>query len=159
MILYSFYKNIVLTFILFYYLFFTGFSGQSLFEDWVYSGCVYRQCICMDWRLGFVSWFASWVLGLVSQRTPRSKPQDPSHHPRLIHPRTTPPHTLTHRFNFFLAMPIICVGFFDTDIRPSNVLKWKWVYMSGRDRMDLNVKLMAQWFGQVRACLGGWPRD
>lgn len=57
MILYSFYKNIVLTFILFYYLFFTGFSGQSLFEDWVYSGCVYRPCICMDWRLGFVSWF------------------------------------------------------------------------------------------------------
>jgi hypothetical protein len=37
-ILYSFYKNIVLTFILFYYLFFTGFSGQSLFEDYVYSG-------------------------------------------------------------------------------------------------------------------------
>lgn len=47
-------------------------------------------------------------------------------------------------------MPIICVGFFDIDIRPSNVFKWKWVYMSGRDHMDLNVRLMAQWFFQVR---------
>lgn len=37
-VLYSFYKNIVLTLILFYYSFFTGFSGQSLFEDLVYSG-------------------------------------------------------------------------------------------------------------------------
>jgi magnesium-transporting ATPase (P-type) len=39
-ILYSFYKNIVLTLILFYFNFSTGFSGQPLFEDWVYSGCV-----------------------------------------------------------------------------------------------------------------------
>ncbi len=89
-ILYSFYKNIVLTFILFYYLFFTGFSGQSLFEDWIYSG-----------------------------------------------------------YNFFLAMPIICVGFFDQDIRPDHVAEWKWVYMSGRDHMDMNVRLMAQWFLQA----------
>jgi phospholipid-transporting ATPase len=37
-IIYSFYKNIVLTMILFYYTFYTGFSGQSLFEDYVYTG-------------------------------------------------------------------------------------------------------------------------
>jgi magnesium-transporting ATPase (P-type) len=37
-ILYSFYKNIVLTMILFYFSFFTGFSGQSLYDDWVYAG-------------------------------------------------------------------------------------------------------------------------
>jgi phospholipid-transporting ATPase len=56
-ILYSFYKNIALTFILFYYCFFTGFSGQSLYESLVYSG-----------------------------------------------------------YNFFLAMPILCVGLFDKDV-------------------------------------------
>ncbi|CAM9803620.1 unnamed protein product, partial [Ectocarpus sp. 12 AP-2014] len=37
-ILYSFYKNFVLTFCLFYFCFYTGFSGQSLFESLVYSG-------------------------------------------------------------------------------------------------------------------------
>jgi len=37
-ILYSFYKNIVLTFILFYYQFLTGFSGHSIFESYVYAG-------------------------------------------------------------------------------------------------------------------------
>lgn len=36
-ILYSFYKNIVLTFVLFAYTWLTGFSGQSLFEDYVYT--------------------------------------------------------------------------------------------------------------------------
>lgn len=37
-VLYSFYKNIVLTFILFFFQFACGFSGQSLFESYVYSG-------------------------------------------------------------------------------------------------------------------------
>ena len=37
MVLYSFYKNIVLTFTIFYFTFFSGFSGQSLFDDYVYS--------------------------------------------------------------------------------------------------------------------------
>lgn len=37
-ILYSFYKNIVLTFMLFYFEFVSAFSGKSLFEDMVYSG-------------------------------------------------------------------------------------------------------------------------
>jgi hypothetical protein len=41
------------------------------------------------------------------------------------------------------------VGFFDTDILPEHVMAWKWVYMSGRDHMDLNVRLMAQWFVQA----------
>ena len=40
-IIYSFYKNVALTFILFYYCFFTGFSGQSLYESLVYSGEVH----------------------------------------------------------------------------------------------------------------------
>lgn len=46
-------------------------------------------------------------------------------------------------------MPIICVGFFDQDLHPESVMKWKWVYMSGRDHMDLNVRLMLQWFVQA----------
>ena len=36
--LYSFYKNIVLVFTLFYFLFDSGFSGTSLFESWLYAG-------------------------------------------------------------------------------------------------------------------------
>lgn len=37
-VLYSFYKNIVLTLTLFFYTFNTGFSGTSLYESLVYSG-------------------------------------------------------------------------------------------------------------------------
>jgi len=48
-ILYSFYKNIVLTFILFYYLFFTGFSGQSLFSDLVYSAFNFLCAMPIIW--------------------------------------------------------------------------------------------------------------
>lgn len=36
--LYSFYKNVVITFTLFYFNFFTGWSGTSLYESLVYSG-------------------------------------------------------------------------------------------------------------------------
>ena len=36
-ILFSFYKNIVLTLILFAFNFHTGFSGQSLFDDYIHS--------------------------------------------------------------------------------------------------------------------------
>jgi phospholipid-transporting ATPase len=36
--LYSFFKNVVLTFTLFYYNIFTGWSGTSLYESLVYSG-------------------------------------------------------------------------------------------------------------------------
>ena len=38
MVLNSFYKNMVLTMVLFLFTFFSGYSGQSLFEDNV-SGC------------------------------------------------------------------------------------------------------------------------
>jgi phospholipid-translocating P-type ATPase (flippase) len=48
-ILYSFYKNIVLTFILFYYLFFSGFSGQSLFSDLVYSAFNFLCAMPIIW--------------------------------------------------------------------------------------------------------------
>jgi phospholipid-translocating P-type ATPase (flippase) len=37
-ILYSFYKNVCLVFVLFFFSFYTGFSGQSLFESLIYSG-------------------------------------------------------------------------------------------------------------------------
>ena len=89
-IVYSFYKNVVLTFILFYYCIYCGWSGQSLYEDYVYGG-----------------------------------------------------------YNFFLAMPIICVGMFDRDMEPKTLEKFKWTYMSGRLNLDLSVKLMAE--GLVQA--------
>ena len=38
MILYSFYKNIVLTIVLAWWTMDCGFSGQSLYESYVYSG-------------------------------------------------------------------------------------------------------------------------
>ena len=37
-IVYSFFKNIVLTFVLFYYQADCGWSGTSFYEAWVYSG-------------------------------------------------------------------------------------------------------------------------
>ena len=39
MVLYSFYKNVVLTLVLFFFAFHSGCSGQSIFEDNVYSSC------------------------------------------------------------------------------------------------------------------------
>ncbi len=41
------------------------------------------------------------------------------------------------------------MGFIDKDILPEHEEAWKWVYMSGRDHMDLNVRIMAQWFVQA----------
>lgn len=88
-ILYSFYKNIVLTFMLFFYGFYSGFSGKSLFEDMVYSG-----------------------------------------------------------YNFFLGMPPLMIGMFDKDMSQRTMLRFKKVYMSGRERMDLNVPTLASWMVQ-----------
>eukprot|EP00520_Triparma_pacifica_P017154 CAMPEP_0118656624 /NCGR_PEP_ID=MMETSP0785-20121206/13584_1 /TAXON_ID=91992 /ORGANISM="Bolidomonas pacifica, Strain CCMP 1866" /LENGTH=1232 /DNA_ID=CAMNT_0006549487 /DNA_START=137 /DNA_END=3832 /DNA_ORIENTATION=+ len=88
-ILYSFYKNIVLTFMLFFFGFYTGFSGKSLFEDMVYSG-----------------------------------------------------------YNFFLGMPPLMIGMFDKDMSQRTMLRFKKVYMSGRERMDLNVPTLASWMVQ-----------
>ena len=36
-VLYSFYKNIVLTLVLFFFTFYSAFSGQSLFDDYIYA--------------------------------------------------------------------------------------------------------------------------
>lgn len=38
MIVYSFYKNIVLTVILLFFACYSAFSGQSLYESYVYAG-------------------------------------------------------------------------------------------------------------------------
>ncbi|GMH50204.1 hypothetical protein TrRE_jg8488 [Triparma retinervis] len=88
-ILYSFYKNIVLTFMLFFYGFYSGFSGKSLFEDMVYSG-----------------------------------------------------------YNFFLGMPPLMIGMFDKDMSQRTMVRFKRVYMSGRERMDLNVPTLSSWMVQ-----------
>ncbi|GMI06729.1 hypothetical protein TrLO_g8035 [Triparma laevis f. longispina] len=88
-ILYSFYKNIVLTFMLFFFEFFAAFSGKSLFEDMVYSG-----------------------------------------------------------YNFFLGMPPLMIGMFDKDMSQRTMLRFHKVYMSGRERMDLNVPSLASWMSQ-----------
>lgn len=37
-VVYTFYKNFCITLVLFYYTFSTGYSGTSLFEQWLYSG-------------------------------------------------------------------------------------------------------------------------
>jgi hypothetical protein len=54
-----------------------------------------------------------------------------------------------YRYNFFLAMPIICIGLFDRDVSAQSVLAWKWVYISGLRQMDLNLQLMGQWLLQA----------
>ena len=58
-ILYSFYKNIVLTFILFYYLFFTAFSGQSLFDDLIYSAFNFLCAMPIIWYVLVYVWGCS----------------------------------------------------------------------------------------------------
>ena len=88
-ILYSFYKNIVLTFMLFFFAFFSAFSGMSLFDDMVYSG-----------------------------------------------------------YNFFLGMPPLLIGMFDRDMSSRTVLRFNKVYMSGKDRMDLNIPTLTSWMVQ-----------
>eukprot|EP00750_Incisomonas_marina_P033805 INCI9963.1.p1 GENE.INCI9963.1~~INCI9963.1.p1 ORF type:complete len:1815 (-),score=332.22 INCI9963.1:221-5665(-) len=53
-ILYSFYKNITLTLVLFYYTFYTGYSGTSLFESTSYM--LFNVCFCSLPIIG-VGWF------------------------------------------------------------------------------------------------------
>ena len=48
LVLYSFYKNIVLTLCIFLYLFFSGFSGQSIFESMLYAGYVILYIIIFN---------------------------------------------------------------------------------------------------------------
>ncbi len=51
---YSFYKNITLTLVLFYYCFYTGFSGTSLYESTAYM--LFNVCFCSLPIIG-VGWF------------------------------------------------------------------------------------------------------
>ena len=49
-VLFSFYKNTVLTFVLFLFTFFSGYSGQSLFEDNIYTTyniVLFLPVVCM----------------------------------------------------------------------------------------------------------------
>ncbi|KAG5185933.1 hypothetical protein JKP88DRAFT_310634 [Tribonema minus] len=89
-ILYSFYKNIALTFILFYYCFYSGLSGQSLYESLVYSG-----------------------------------------------------------YNFFLALPILCVGLFDRDVNDRAAAAAPRLYRVGTHNLDLNVRVTVLWMAQA----------
>ena len=82
-VLYSFYKNIVLTLILFAFTFVSGFSGQSLFDDYIYSA-----------------------------------------------------------YNIILALPVIAFGVFDRDISIEALETYNFLYVSGRERLDLNVSIL-----------------
>mmetsp|Transcript_6325 Transcript_6325/g.8296 ORF Transcript_6325/g.8296 Transcript_6325/m.8296 type:complete len:1313 (-) Transcript_6325:328-4266(-) len=88
-VLYSFYKNMVLAFILFYFTWFDGWSGQSLYESYVYAG-----------------------------------------------------------YNFFLGMPILLLGVFDRDVSERTSLAYPNLYMSGRENMDMSLKIMSGWLVQ-----------
>ncbi len=131
--------------ILFYYCWFTGFSGQSLFEDYVYSGSVGTYtCICIYVHLAEPR--VSTHLPYTPIRTPPKRPP----------PHRAPFHILTHTntsFNFFLAMPIICIGFFDQDLSEKTMARFRWAYVSGRENLDLNLPNMGLWLLQVRCCL------
>ncbi|CAM9416596.1 unnamed protein product [Phaeothamnion confervicola] len=85
-ILYSFYKNIVLVFVLFYFTLFSAYSGQSLYESLVYSG-----------------------------------------------------------YNWFLAMPPLCIGLFDMDVRAKTITSIHKLYIVGRANMDMNLLVMIRW--------------
>jgi magnesium-transporting ATPase (P-type) len=82
-VLYSFYKNIVLTLVLFAFTFYSGFSGQSLFDDYVYSS-----------------------------------------------------------YNIVLAAPVVAFGIFDVDISFATLEKYNFLYVSGREGLDMNVPVL-----------------
>lgn len=44
-------------------------------------------------------------------------------------------------FNFFLAMPILCVGLFDKDVIDETANECHKLYAIGRLGMDLNLKV------------------
>jgi len=86
-ILYSFFKNLALVSLLFYYSFFNGWSGTSLYESMVYGG-----------------------------------------------------------YNFFLGLPIICVGIFDLDVPPEySSLFPALSYHSSQHSQLLNFTVMVKW--------------
>jgi len=82
-VLYCFYKNIVLTLVLFAYTFCSGYSGQSLFDDYIHSA-----------------------------------------------------------YNLILAWPVIAFGALDRDVSINTLLKYNILYVSGRDRLDLNIYMI-----------------
>jgi phospholipid-translocating P-type ATPase (flippase) len=82
-VLYCFYKNIVLTLVLFAYTFCSGYSGQSLFDDYIHSA-----------------------------------------------------------YNLILAWPVIAFGALDRDVSIKTLLKYNILYVSGRDRLDLNIYMI-----------------
>ena len=85
-VLYSFYKNLVLVVNLFCFSCFAGFSGSAAYEDTLIAG-----------------------------------------------------------YNFFLGMPIIMAGIFDRDLTREYILRNPWVYVSGRENLDLNVAAVCRW--------------
>ena len=91
-VLYSFYKNIVLTLCMFFYTFYSGYSGQSLFDDYIHSA-----------------------------------------------------------YNLILAWPVISFGAFDRDISAKTLLKYPILYISGRQRYDLNIQVIV--FEMIQAIL------
>ena len=48
-------------------------------------------------------------------------------------------------WNFFLALPIICIGVFDEDVTPSQVLMNPTLYIPGQMNSELNVKRFSSW--------------
>ena len=89
-VLFSFYKNIVLTLCLFAYTFYSGYSGQSLFDDYIHTA-----------------------------------------------------------YNLILAWPVVSFGVFDRDISINTLETYKYLYLSGRLRTDLNVNVVLAQLAQA----------
>lgn len=92
-VLYSFFKNTVLVSGLFFYNFYSGFSGTPVYD---------QNFIAM--------------------------------------------------YNFFLGLPIIAVGIFDKDVPRQYALDNPQLYQIGRDKTDLNAKVIASWIGYAIVC-------
>lgn len=87
LVLYCFFKNLVLVSSLFYFCIYSGFSGTMPLDSIVFSG-----------------------------------------------------------FNFYLGLPILCIGIFDIDVPYEVVVKYPFLaYATGRRREMLNMKTMLRW--------------
>lgn len=87
LVLYCFFKNLVLVSSLFYYCIYSGFSGTMPLDSIIFSG-----------------------------------------------------------FNFYLGLPILCIGIFDIDVPFEVVLKYPFLaYATGRRRELLNMSTMLRW--------------
>jgi magnesium-transporting ATPase (P-type) len=87
LVLYCFFKNLVLVSSLFYFCIYSGFSGTMPLDSIIFSG-----------------------------------------------------------FNFYLGLPILCVGIFDIDVPYEVVVKYPFLaYATGRRREMLNMKTMLRW--------------